>query len=309
MRKNSVLLGISIFAISMMLTIGAFIKQPYKVADATMDITGSYLTTSTINNIKGLQGTEIYLASSDKIEGVGINATNWRTMNDKSKLSRFVITNIDEDNNIYLYSEDTGNYLNNNTSSYMIFDENTSTPVPVRLEEDTNRVYRLKNDKKYYIGYSGQLGQHEDIVYSYGYYYMYVVPTSEMSPTNQFGYALLNNLSCDNGVTPPSKDEWSDLKSLYTSLSLGESLKDISSDKDSPVTIKKALAKYDYILSKYGDTNYENFLNRTITPLPSELLNVISDNNDDGVVIITTSIGLISLLSVSIYLFKRKENN
>ena len=72
--------------------------------------------------------------------------------------------------------------------------------------------------------------------------------------------------------------------------------------------IAKALARYDYIVAKYGTSKYSNFMSRTITPLSSSgivLSNVIGNNGTTISLIIVVS--LVGLTAIGGYFFIRKR--
>lgn len=61
---------------------------------------------------------------------------------------------------------------------------------------------------------------------------------------------------------------------------------------ESGSNIEQALARYDYIVAKYGTSKYSNFMNRTITPLSSSrsaLASVISNNETSVMLIVVMS--------------------
>ena len=81
-----------------------------------------------------------------------------------------------------------------------------------------------------------------------------------------FAKAMLSDLTCDeSGATPPSVEEWNDAKDAFETLSVEEQgeYKDAQADANGD-TYQRVVAKYDYILSKYGTEVYENFLGRQV---------------------------------------------
>ena len=69
-----------------------------------------------------------------------------------------------------------------------------------------------------------------------------------------FAKSMLNGVSCDeSGVTPPSVEEWNAAKEAYETLSVEEQAKYQTAIADfNGDTYQRVVAKYDYILSKYG---------------------------------------------------------
>ncbi len=82
-----------------------------------------------------------------------------------------------------------------------------------------------------------------------------------------FAKAMLSDLSCDaSGATPPSIEEWNAAKDVFEKLSTEERGKYMNAEADPDGdTYQKVVAKYDYILSKYGAEKYRNFLGREIS--------------------------------------------
>ena len=81
-----------------------------------------------------------------------------------------------------------------------------------------------------------------------------------------FAKAMISGLSCDvSGVNPPSVEEWNAAKDAFEMLSAEEQDKYMKAEADADGdTYQRVVAKYDYILSKYGVENYVNFLGRVI---------------------------------------------
>ena len=70
--------------------------------------------------------------------------------------------------------------------------------------------------------------------------------------------------------------------------------------------IEQAMAKYDYILAKYGTTTYDNFIDRTVHPLGNNSINrVVVDNS--GIVATISIVFALSLITVGGYFLLRKK--
>jgi len=129
------------------------------------------------------------------------------------------------------------------------------------------------------------------------------------SPMLTFCNNLLNSLTCDpKGLTPPNKTYWNTLSSQYSALDTDskELLKMTKSNSDEKVasTIELALAKYDYICKKYGNS-YTNFITRD----PSTLLSNESStllNNDNSLLLIILISSLVLIATTSVIFIKKK---
>ncbi|HNX16276.1 MAG TPA: hypothetical protein PKO28_02785 [Bacilli bacterium] len=82
-----------------------------------------------------------------------------------------------------------------------------------------------------------------------------------------FSTAFLSSITCDGGITPPSLTSWSAQANNYAS-SLGASAKYVlihTVANTNGTIFQRCVARYDYIVSKYGDGIYSNFMSRAIS--------------------------------------------
>jgi len=123
-----------------------------------------------------------------------------------------------------------------------------------------------------------------------------------MNHIYNLSYRLLEDLSCDNGINAPSTSIWNNLNNYYNSSFSNLEKSDITnilSDQDSSDIASLALAKYDYIIAKYGTSNYPNFLNRTISPLDNSRTIFSSDYSNINLINIITIISIISITTLA----------
>ena len=119
----------------------------------------------------------------------------------------------------------------------------------------------------------------------------------EVDPLRTYAREFLAADLCDNGVTKPSKELWTTLKTSFEALddtvqtALMEGLADEKGD-----VIAQALARYDYILGKYGEVEYENFMLRDVVPTKSNLGTTVFGDNANNTFI---TIGAVALLVMS----------
>ena len=102
-----------------------------------------------------------------------------------------------------------------------------------------------------------------------GYFNVQSLTITYEEAMDPFAKAMLSDLTCDeSGSTPPSVEEWNAAKDTFETLSVEEQgkYKDAQADANGD-TYQRVVAKYDYILSKYGSGEYENFLSRDISRL------------------------------------------
>lgn len=142
---------------------------------------------------------------------------------------------------------------------------------------------------------------------------------SERKEAEQFIVNFLSLTSaCDGGVTDFEQEEnWATLKSSYQSMSVDAQVIISSAtytSRDENVGLYNAenvVARYDFIISKYGTDKYEDFLCRIATGLlvinSAELpLSQMSDTLP--IVILSVSISVVSVIAILVFK-KRKQIN
>ena len=125
---------------------------------------------------------------------------------------------------------------------------------------------------------------------------------------------FLSSITCDaTGATAPTFAtgySWSVLKTKYQSLTSEErdSLTNLVADENGN-DAEKCVAKYDYIVSKYGTTNYENFMSRTIVSHSNAIkIGQISDTRNIAIIVIFVSFSSIGVACYFGFRKRRKEN-
>ena len=133
--------------------------------------------------------------------------------------------------------------------------------------------------------------------------------TESVSLTN-WANQINNALTCTNGVNPPDVDAWNNIKSThFDNVIKGVDLEIIRNEVANPngTNLQKALAKYDYIISKYGDTQYQNYLERNISIGKANVFGIASNSNLPLISILSL-MGIGSILGATFLLKKKKEN-
>ena len=120
-----------------------------------------------------------------------------------------------------------------------------------------------------------------------------------------FEETLLGNITCDGngGNTFADGFTWNDLKSVYQSLPASEQEDLVTASND-------GLERYDYLIAKYGASTFENFIGRTITPLPNAAYFNYQSNIDSSssiTIIVIVAVTSMTLLGVTLVLRKRKH--
>lgn len=139
---------------------------------------------------------------------------------------------------------------------------------------------------------------------------LYEYKATESIPLTNWANQINNTLKCDNGVNPPDVDAWNNIKTTYfDNVIKGVDLETIRNEVANPngTNLQKALAKYDYIISKYGDTQYQNYLERNILIGKANTFGITS-NSSLPLISILSLMGIGSILGVTFLLKKKKEN-
>ena len=140
---------------------------------------------------------------------------------------------------------------------------------------------------------------------------LYEYKATESTPLINWANQINNALSCDNGVNPPNVDAWNNIKTTYfDNIIKGVDLETIRNEvaNSNGTNLQKALAKYDYIISKYGDKQYQNYLERNISIGKANTFEITSNSNLPLISILSL-MGIGSILGVTFLLKKKKENN
>ena len=98
----------------------------------------------------------------------------------------------------------------------------------------------------------------------------------EYITATKFSQVLLSNIACDaTGATQPNflnGTSWSKFKQYYEMLDAAEQNElRMATANSSGTAIEQAMARYDYIVAKYGADNYEDFIGRNPAPLAARI--------------------------------------
>ena len=196
----------------------------------------------------------------------------------------------------------------NNASWTITFDnEGNATIANVALDGEAHRSIAWNKTSPRFAPYlSGQTA-----VQIYG-------PEVALEPTAvAFAQSIIDDLTCDaNGKTAPSTSEWDALEEAFGSVTAdgkAQLKRYHAAHHENPVTdkevVEEAMAKYDYVVGKYGSDRYADFIDRDPAPVAGGMyydLSVESSNNAMTIIIITVS--AISVLAfTTLLVFKKKK--
>ena len=72
--------------------------------------------------------------------------------------------------------------------------------------------------------------------------------------------------------------------------------------------IEQCVARYDYIVNKYGSSTYANFMNRTLNPVPGTIGQTYVLTNSGAIIISVIAATIVAIALGTIYLTKRKHD-
>ena len=207
---------------------------------------------------------------------------------------------------LYFKSGNTKNYIKVVVSgTYTNFTYSTTDKSLFTYNPDISTIVTDVNGTSFGLGTSGNYYtfgcQKASITTSY--FAEFELVNSNTAYT--FASSFLTRLTCNNGVTAPSKSIWSSLSSEYSSLETGwKNMVKNASSNETGTDIEKAVARYDYIVMKYGTSNYSNFIGRNVQS-NQKLLTNNSDNNIVEVILVIVSVT--SILSLGLLIKKSKQ--
>ena len=121
-----------------------------------------------------------------------------------------------------------------------------------------------------------------------------------------FATEFLSGTGCDStGKTAPTVN-WSSMSTKYTTLLFTEdqnTLKNASAN-ESGTTIEQAIARYNYIVNKYG---YTNFMNRSTSGSYNNFTMVNEETNYTALIVVISIMSSISLIGFVLYKKKKKQ--
>ncbi len=138
----------------------------------------------------------------------------------------------------------------------------------------------------------------------------YKATTVTTNPALEYAQNFLSAFTCDatgtNAPTFASGKSWASLKTAFQALSTPhQNTLTNATANESGTDIEKAVARYDYVVAKYG---YENFMNRTITNSANRM-NVFGGNSTNNILLVLGSISLLGGLTYLAYFLKKRKED
>lgn len=194
--------------------------------------------------------------------------------------------------NNYLKLQDN---VDGNASFKISFAE--SNPVVAAQGDAARNILKFNTESNLFSCYA--TGQDAISMYVYN-------PAPELSGDGgAFIDTLLNDLHCDGGVTPVTETAWNDVAEFYTDLPDSDKamMKNAKADAASEFDLEKAMAKYDYIVAKYGYTDY---IGREPTPAQANNVLPMMSSNDKTTILLSV-MGVAGVALAGAFFLSRKR--
>lgn len=291
-----------------------------KVTENKTDWTGTYLIVYESESLNlafnGAKTTEF-----DKNNTKNVNINNDKTIDYSDTLfSSTVVIEKATTSNKYYVKTASGHYIGNTGTSNTVSEVKDPHTISIDINNNNNNNYNIflvasggnnmeYNVKDGFFRYYKEASNQKDIT-------LYELIAPEITPESEaktFATTFLNTRLCDGGVNAPKSTLWNDLANEFSLLS-NEAKEIFRTGNSSDADILDAIARYDYILKKYGEDpqhgGYDNFMNRTITNnSPAVNFDLFGDASTIIVSFITVVILLASIgLIVSVIQKRRREN-
>ncbi|HBB05677.1 MAG TPA: hypothetical protein DCZ41_03730 [Firmicutes bacterium] len=142
---------------------------------------------------------------------------------------------------------------------------------------------------------------------------LYLVSSDEYQPVKEdleFADALLTILECDaTGNTAPSKDDWNGIATTYfdpLSTEAKEYFKKAAANLEGS-DIEKAMAKYDYIIAKYGTDNYTDYIGRGVEKIAQSRSLVASEKDNNILAIVSICVFAGTVITAGLFFALKKK--
>ncbi len=126
---------------------------------------------------------------------------------------------------------------------------------------------------------------------------------------DEFVSSFFEGVTCDGGVTEPDVDMWGIAGLYYADLSdvHKAEIQEVTPNYEDTSTIAGVLARYDYIVGKYGTEKYNDFMGRNPSPIASALSIHSTDDLMDIAIISALAVAGIAAAGAFVFLRRKKE--
>ncbi len=190
-------------------------------------------------------------------------------------------------------------YSGVNTWTYTITDSSTGAAT---LYANSSASVYLEYYNNSFCGYKSASTS--------GSIFLFKEVNASTNPALEYAQNFLAAFTCDatgtNAPTFASGKSWATLKTAFNALSTTDqnTLKNATAN-ESGSTIEQAVARYDYVVAKYG---YENFMNRTISNQANKM-NPFNGSSTNNLFLVLGSISLLGGLTYLAYFLKKRKED
>ena len=274
------------------------------VAQANRDSTTGYALSSTLKNSYYLtpidatiSNKQLTLTSSMEVWTVGGNSTSGFTF-------------CSADGSKYLQGYTSGSYKDLGLPSSAT--DGTAWKVSANDAGTGYDMYTTYSSTNIYLEYYSTKGSFSAYSASATDYVLnfYKETSVSTNPALEYAQNFLAAFTCDatgtNAPTFTSGNSWASLKTAFNNLSTPHqnTLKNATANENG-TDIEKAMARYDYVVAKYG---YENFINRASGNSANRMNNFNSDSANNLLLVLGSMSLLGGLTYLAYFLKKRKED-
>ena len=274
------------------------------VAQANRDSTTGYAVTSTLKNSyyitptdAAISNKQLTLTSDMEVWTVGGNSTNGFTF-------------CSADGTKYIQGYTSGSYKDLAFPSTAT--DGTAWKVSANAAGTGYDMYTTYSSTDIYLEYFSSKGSFSAYSASATDYVLnfYKETSVSTNPALEYAQNFLAAFTCDStGANAPTfvgSNTWATLKAAFNNLSTPHqnTLKNATAN-ESGTDIEKAMARYDYVVAKYG---YENFINRTSGNSANRMNNFNSDSANNLLLVLGSMSLLGGLTYLAYFLKKRKED-
>ena len=186
-------------------------------------------------------------------------------------------------------------------TKWTITANNAGTGYDMKTTHNSNNLYL-----EYYTSkgnFSAYTASATDVVINF-----YKETTASTSGAATYAATFLSAFTCNaQGTSAPTfTTSWASLKTAFNALELADrnTLKNATANENG-TDIEKAMARYDYVVAKYG---YENFINRASGNSANRMNNFNSDTANNLLLVLGSMSLLGGLTYLAYFLKKRKED-
>ena len=277
----------------------------------TPEPTGNYSLTSGSPYINGVAYRMYFTKSSANYYFDGTIANNYYGSTSGDPIDVYFEEN-GNGQNIYFFDINTSNktFITLTNASYRNFTISTTTPSTPWVYSSTEETLTFSiNGTPYYTGADSS----HDTFTGKNVVYKAQFVTSSNEGAIAFATIMNDYITCNNsGTTAPTFRTgfaWTSFANVYANLdSTSQSL--LKSNNPTNTEVAEYVARYDYIVGKYGTSTYSDFIGRNPSPIGNHRFSMFASemtNNATAIIVVIASILAISTFA-GYFIVRRKKH-